>query len=175
MSAGGVLADVGQFRRGFRSLLGRVEQLLQVRTAPTAAGARAKALAHLTRPLRLVHPQKVEHLSLGDVKAQAKFVVKFHWSTLPLSWRGRQSQRGSTGLVKVGDVQPLRNRVRIDLAAAQRDRRNAARAHPVGVQAAVGDRPKRFEADAAKRRFGGQDRRLRRPPGGTIRNRAGRR
>lgn len=40
------------------------------------------ALGKLCDSLRPLDPQVVDHLSLGDVKAQAKFVVEFHVNRL---------------------------------------------------------------------------------------------
>ena len=61
---------------------------------------------------------------------------------------------------KIGQVQPLGRGVDVLLSAAKRDGGDAAGGHPVGVQAAVGDRPARLGRPAADGRLGGQDRRV---------------
>src|SRR5690349_10822649 len=57
---------------------GLIEQLLQKRPAPAAAGPRAEAFTELRSPLGLLDANKVDHLALGDVKAEAELVVQFH-------------------------------------------------------------------------------------------------
>jgi hypothetical protein len=70
---------IGQLRPVF---LGGFEQLSQVRTTPTATRAGAEALAHLAGAAWLLHLQKVQHFSLGNVEAEAKFVVELHEETI---------------------------------------------------------------------------------------------
>src|SRR5262245_61205204 len=59
-------------------LMGSFEEFFQIRAAPAAAGARAKALAHLAGAPWSFDLQKVEHFPLRDVKAKAEFVVEVH-------------------------------------------------------------------------------------------------
>ena len=62
-----------------------VEEPRQIRSAPAAACARSKTFAQLPGPPRFLDPQKVQNLSLADVKAEADFVVELHGSRAPLA------------------------------------------------------------------------------------------
>ncbi len=62
-------------------MLGGVEEFAQIGSAPAATGASAEAIAHLAGAAGFFDLQKVEHLSLGDVKAEAKFIVEVHGET----------------------------------------------------------------------------------------------
>lgn len=55
-----------------------IEQVPQVGAAPAAAGAGAETLAELPWAARLRHADEVDHLALGDVEAEAEFVVEVH-------------------------------------------------------------------------------------------------
>ena len=59
-----------------------VEQPPEILPAPAATCPGAKTIRQLSRPLRLLHAQVIDHLALGDVETQAQFVVEFHWSLL---------------------------------------------------------------------------------------------
>jgi hypothetical protein len=58
------------------------EQLLQKRPAPSAASPRAEAFRELALAARFLDAQKVNHLPLGDVEAEAEFVVEVHEKVL---------------------------------------------------------------------------------------------
>ena len=55
-----------------------LKEFFQEGAAPATASACAEALAQLTFALGLVHPDVIDNLPPGDVKAQAEFVVGFH-------------------------------------------------------------------------------------------------
>jgi hypothetical protein len=60
-------------------LMGR-EHLRQIGPTPPAAGPGPKTLAHLGGAAGALQPQKVQQLPLGNVKAEANFVVEFHYA-----------------------------------------------------------------------------------------------
>ena len=75
-------AELGVFGGGGK-VFGRLaagdrllEQLLQKRPAPAAAGPRAETVAELRGPFRLLHAEVVDHLPLGDVKAETEFFIQ---------------------------------------------------------------------------------------------------
>src|SRR5262245_3207737 len=75
-AAGSVVRFIGEFRLdGFPSLR-CFEELGQIGTTPATARARAETFAHLAGPAWLLDAKEVQHLSLGDVKAEAEFVVE---------------------------------------------------------------------------------------------------
>jgi hypothetical protein len=57
------------------------KQLLQVRTAPAAPRAGAKALAQLTHAARPFDAEKIQYFALRDVKAETHFVIELHRRT----------------------------------------------------------------------------------------------
>ena len=63
---------------GFAALNRILKKFSQERPAPTAARARAKTFAQLSRPRRLFDSQKVLYFPLRDMKAEAKLVVEVH-------------------------------------------------------------------------------------------------
>jgi len=83
-TAGGVLGGVGEigFGRSPLVFLRCLEQFSQVGTTPAAAGAGAEAIAHLAGALWFFDLQKVQRFSLGDVEAEAEFVVEVHDETM---------------------------------------------------------------------------------------------
>jgi hypothetical protein len=62
-------------------------------TTPTATGARPETVAHLRGAARLFQPQKIQQLSLGNVKAETNFVIEVHVFT-------------SAPLIRLGYAQP---------------------------------------------------------------------
>jgi hypothetical protein len=63
---------------GLARLVLSLEQTLQERPTPAAARAGAEALGQLADPLRPFDADEILDLPLGDVKAEAKLVVRFH-------------------------------------------------------------------------------------------------
>jgi hypothetical protein len=55
---------------------GLVEQTLEKRPAPTAAGPSAEAFAQLAYTPRTLDPQEVDHLPLGHMKTEAQLIVE---------------------------------------------------------------------------------------------------
>jgi hypothetical protein len=55
-----------------------VEEAFQKGSAPTAACSRPETLAQLPRPRGTLDAKKVHDFPLGDVKTEAKFVVRVH-------------------------------------------------------------------------------------------------
>ena len=76
-------SGVGSARsaRPFGSRL--IEEPLQERPAPAAAGPRAKTLAQLSHAADLFHPDEIHHFPLGDSETKADFVVKIHGYPTP--------------------------------------------------------------------------------------------
>lgn len=75
-----VLCGGGQIGFDLPILGGLVEQFLQKRPAPAAAGTRAKTFAQLAYAPGPLHSNKIHYLPPRDVKAKAKFFVHFHRS-----------------------------------------------------------------------------------------------
>jgi len=74
----GVLLGRGEGGVGSVFFLRRFKHSLQKRTTPTAAGTGTKTLGELSNTFWFFKAQKICHLSLGDMKAEAEFVVRLH-------------------------------------------------------------------------------------------------
>jgi len=113
-------------RSAFRVLLGRdlvfargltklrlLEVTLEKRNTPPATCARASALADLTRPLRAIESNVIQHLALRNVETVADFIIDIHGSRhsfqAPLSltvrplfvrldWKPRIAKRARMGM-----------------------------------------------------------------------------
>jgi hypothetical protein len=77
-SLASIICGRWQLRIDITFARGGLPELLQKRAAPPAAGARAEAFAHLTGALRPLDAKVIDHLALGDVKAEAEFFVEIH-------------------------------------------------------------------------------------------------
>ena len=55
-----------------------LEHAAQVGAAPAAAGARTEAIGQLAGAARFLDADKIQQLPLGDMEAEANFVVEFH-------------------------------------------------------------------------------------------------
>ena len=73
-------------------------KLEQKRPAPPAAGSRAETLAHLAGDARPLDAQEVDHLALGNMKAEAEFFVGKHGGKGNVGFRSqRLTDKGDKG------------------------------------------------------------------------------
>jgi len=74
----GVFLGAGHVEGDLASRNRLLKQPLQEWPAPTAAGAGTETVCKLADALWPLNPQEAHHLPLGDVEAEAQFVVEVH-------------------------------------------------------------------------------------------------